>query len=69
MISRMIAAWLTISVPKYTGPIAEQLEFTDVNWLAGPIVAGVLYVILGRSAVRREVSGSPSGISSVTLAT
>ncbi len=57
LVAGMIAAWLTISVPKYTGPIAEALEFTDVNWLAGPIVAGVLYLILGRAAVRREVSG------------
>lgn len=55
LIAGMVAAFLCISVPKYTGPIAARLDYTDYSWLVGPIIAGVLYFVLAKSTVRDEV--------------
>jgi nucleobase:cation symporter-1, NCS1 family len=55
MVAGMVAAVLCISVPKYTGPVARAAGDTDLSWLAGPIVAVVLYLALARTAVRREM--------------
>ena len=55
LVAGVIAALLTIASPKFTGPIARALENTDTSWAVGPIVALVLYWVLARSAVRREV--------------
>ena len=52
----MVAAFLCISVPKYTGPIAESLDFTDYSWVVGPIIAAVLYFLLAKNTVRDEVT-------------
>lgn len=51
----VVVALLTIASPKFTGPIAGALDNTDTSWATGPIVAIVLYTVLARSAVRREV--------------
>ncbi len=56
LIAGMVAAFLCISVPKYTGPIAESLDFTDYSWLVGPIIAAVLYFVLAKNTVRDEVT-------------
>jgi purine-cytosine permease-like protein len=65
----VITALLTISSPKFTGPIAKAMDGTDTSWATGPIVALVLYWVLARSAVRHEVerldaaaaTGAPAG--------
>jgi purine-cytosine permease-like protein len=55
LIAGVVVALLTIASPKFTGPIAKALDYTDTSWATGPIVGLVLYTILGRAAVRREV--------------
>ena len=40
------AAILSISVPKYVGPIAKHFDGADMNWFVGPIVALVVYAVL-----------------------
>ena len=56
LIAGMVAAFLCISVPQYTGPIAASLDYTDYSWLVGPIIGGALYFILARGTVRDEVA-------------
>jgi NCS1 family nucleobase:cation symporter-1 len=55
LVAGLIAALLTIASPKFTGPIAKALNNTDTSWAVGPIVALILYWVLARTAVRREV--------------
>ncbi len=52
-IAGVIAALLTIASPKFNGPIADALD-TDLSWATGPLVAGVLYWVLGRKQVLAE---------------
>lgn len=54
MILGVIAALLTISSPKFNGPIAKALEYTDLSWLVGPVVAFVVYLVLAHRAVKAE---------------
>jgi purine-cytosine permease-like protein len=64
LVAGVVVALLTIASPKFTGPIAKALDNTDTSWATGPIVAFVLYFILARSAVTREVQeldARPSG--------
>ena len=50
LIAGMVAAWATISVPRYAGPISEHLlNFTDLSWLAGPLVALAVFIPLDRA--------------------
>jgi purine-cytosine permease-like protein len=57
LILGMFAAMMCISVPKYTGPVAAALGNTDFSWLAGPLVGGLIYFLLARRTVAREVAG------------
>ena len=50
LIAGMVAAWATISVPTVAGPISENLlNFTDLSWLAGPLVALAVFIPLDRA--------------------
>ena len=42
----VFAAIMSISVPKYVGPIAKHFDGADMNWFVGPIVALAVYVVL-----------------------
>jgi NCS1 family nucleobase:cation symporter-1 len=49
LIAGMVAAWATISVPRYAGPISEHLlNYTDLSWLVGPLVALAVFIPLDR---------------------
>ena len=37
-----------MSVTFYTGPVALLLNYTDLSFIVGLVVAGVLYYLLGR---------------------
>lgn len=52
----VVAALLTISSPKFNGPIAKAMEYTDLSWLVGPVVAFVVYFILAKRAVKAETA-------------
>jgi purine-cytosine permease-like protein len=45
-------AWQYGLVPVMQGPLATSLGNTDFSWLSGGVVAGVLYFVLARRAVR-----------------
>jgi nucleobase:cation symporter-1, NCS1 family len=55
MLAGVVAALLTIASPKFTGPIADALD-TDLSWLAGPVVAGLIYLVLGSGQVSAEAA-------------
>jgi nucleobase:cation symporter-1, NCS1 family len=53
--------WLDASTayPAFTGPIAQHaFGGSDLSWLAGSVVAGLVYYALARRSVRREVGSS-----------
>ena len=52
----IVAALLTISSPKFNGPIAKAMEYTDLSWLVGPVVAFVVYFVLAKRAVKAETA-------------
>lgn len=41
-----VVGLLAISVPSYTGPIAEAFNGSDLSWIAGPLVAATTYLAL-----------------------
>jgi cytosine/uracil/thiamine/allantoin permease len=45
-------AWQYGLVPVMQGPLATSLGNTDFSWLSGGVVAGALYFVLARRAVR-----------------
>lgn len=45
-------AWQYGLVPAMQGPLATALGNTDFSWLSGSLVAGILYFVLARRAVR-----------------
>ena len=49
-----VGALLTIASPKFNGPIAKAMEYTDLSWLVGPVLAFVIYWILAHRAVKEE---------------
>lgn len=50
----VIGALMTIASPKFNGPIAKAMEYTDLSWLVGPVLAFVIYWILAHRAVKEE---------------
>ena len=52
-VAGIIAALLTIASPKFTGPLGDALD-TDLSWLAGPVVAGIIYWVMARRQVAAE---------------
>jgi len=49
LIAGMAAALLTISVPNFVGSISESaLDSADWSWLAGPVVALLVFIVLDR---------------------
>ncbi len=55
VIAGIVISLLTIASPKFTGPIAGALD-TDLSWLAGPVVAGTIYWVMGRKQVLAETA-------------
>jgi NCS1 family nucleobase:cation symporter-1 len=49
LIAGMSAALVTISVPDFTGWIADALGGADLSWLAGPLVALAIFIPLDRA--------------------
>jgi cytosine/uracil/thiamine/allantoin permease len=51
----IVATWaFSYGVPSFLqGPGAKALANTDLSWLAGSLVAGVLYYVSGVSGARR----------------
>ncbi len=54
-VAGIVAALLTIASPEFNGPIAKALD-TDLSWATGPIVAGVIYWVVGRRQVIAEAA-------------
>lgn len=46
IIAGVVVAILSISVPRFTGPIAKAFDGADLSWLFGTIVALVVYRVL-----------------------
>ena len=60
-------SWQYGLVPAMQGPVATALGNSDFSWLAGSVVAGVLYWILARGAVRVSRTDHPPRTSSTVL--
>ncbi len=54
LILGIAAALLTIASPKFNGPIAKAMDYTDLSWVVGPLVAFVVYFVLANRAVKAE---------------
>jgi nucleobase:cation symporter-1, NCS1 family len=59
-IAGIVVSLLTISSPKFNGPIAKAID-TDLSWLTGPIVAGTIYWVLARRQVAAEAAAHATG--------
>jgi len=52
-----IVCFLTLSAPKYQGPLSESLLSNgDLTWLLGPPVGALVYVLLTRREMRKAVA-------------
>ncbi|MEH0110437.1 cytosine permease [Tersicoccus sp. MR15.9] len=64
-IAGMIATWLFMygAIPAFQGPIATAMGGVDLSWLAGTVVAGGLYLVLGWPRFKSRIhEGVPLGI-------
>lgn len=64
-IAGIIATWLFMygALPIFQGPIATAMGGVDLSWLAGSVVAGGLYFLLGYPRFRSRIeAGVPLGI-------
>jgi len=56
----MFAAMMWIDAqfyfPSYNGPISSATGGADLSWLLGGVVAGLLYWLLSRTSIRKEVA-------------
>jgi hypothetical protein len=44
--------------PSYVGPISSRTGGSDLSWLIGMVVGGVVYAALSAASVRREQAGT-----------
>jgi nucleobase:cation symporter-1, NCS1 family len=60
-----VLMWINTSV--YEGPLASRTGGTDLSWLFGAVVSGILYFVLGRPVVRAEQIEMIKGTGDVTV--
>lgn len=55
----MVAVLMWIDTSVYVGPLSSRTDGSDISWLLGAVVAGVLYFVLARKTVKAEAAQTP----------
>lgn len=61
----MLASALFINTTLFIGPLSSDVSDADFSALSGLVVSGVLYFVLARRAIARQVAGSTAALTPV----
>jgi purine-cytosine permease-like protein len=59
----MFAAFMWLNTSVYVGPIASRIGPSDLSWLVGGVVGGLVYLVLARRSVEAEADASKEPLS------